>query len=162
MIENINMRKSPGPDNIGPKIVRDSKMFLIDPLLYIFNLSFDTGIVPTRLKLATVIPIYKKGNKASPSNNYRPISMLSIFDKIIERLMYNRLIKFLLKYKVINKYQFGFRKGHSTTLALIEVMDEIYENLDNNNHVMGIFLDLQKRSIQFLTRYCWTNYMHMG
>ena len=143
MIENINMRKSPGPDNIGPKLVRDSKMFLIDPLLYIFNLSFDTGIVPTRLKLAKVIPIYKKGNKASPSN-YRPISMLSIFDKIIERLMYNRLIKFLLKYKVINKYQFGFRKGHSTTLALIEVMDEIYENLDNNNHVMGIFLDLQK------------------
>ena len=58
--------------------------------------------------------------------------------------MYNRLIKFLLKYKVINKYQFGFRKGHSTTLALIKVMDEIYENLDNNNHVMGIFLDLQK------------------
>ena len=76
--------------------------------------------------------------------------------------MYDRLIKFLLKYKVINKYQFGFRKGHSTTLALIEVMDEIYENLDKNNHVMGIFLNLQKRSIQFLTQYYWTNYMHMG
>ena len=67
--------------------------------------------------------------------------MLSIFDKIIERLMYNRLINFLLKYKVMKKYQFWFRKGHSTTLALIEVMDEIiiYENLDNNNHVMGFF-----------------------
>ena len=89
--------------------------------------------------------------------------MLSIFDKIIERLMYSRLIKFLLKYKVINKYKFGFRKGHSTTLALIEVMDEIYENLDKNNHVMGIFFGIyKKRSIQFLIRYCWTNYMHMG
>ena len=58
--------------------------------------------------------------------------------------MYNRLIKFVLKYMVINKYQFGFRKGHLTTLALIKVMDEIYENLDNNNHVMGVFLDLQE------------------
>ena len=77
------MRKSPGPDNIGPKLVRDSQKFLIDPLLYIFNLSFDTGIVPSRLKLAKDIPIYKKGNKASPSN-YRPISMLSIFDKLLK------------------------------------------------------------------------------
>ena len=70
--------------------------------------------------------------------------MLSIFDKLIERLMYNRLKNFLTKFKILNKNQFGFRKSHSTTLALIEVIDEIYENLDNNNHVMGIFLDLLK------------------
>ena len=143
LMDNINLRKSPGSDNIGPKLIKDAKNLLIDPLVYIYNLSFETGIVPSQLKLAKVIPIYKKGSKASPSN-YRPISMLSIFEKLIERLMYNRLIKFLTKFKILNKNQFGFRKSHSTTLALIEVIDEIYENLDNNNHVMGIFLDLQK------------------
>ena len=70
--------------------------------------------------------------------------MLSVFDKLLERLMYNRLMDFLTKYKIINKYQFGFRKGHSTSMALIEVMDKIYENIDKQNYVMGIFLDLQK------------------
>ena len=68
--------------------------------------------------------------------------------------MYNRLLNFLLKYKVINKYQFGFRKGHSTTLALTEVMDEIYKNLDKNNQVMEFILIYKKRSIQFLIQYC--------
>ena len=70
--------------------------------------------------------------------------MLSVFAKLLERLMYNRLMNFLTKYKILNKYQFGFRRGHSTSMALIEVMDEIYENIDKHNYVMGIFLDLQK------------------
>ena len=55
--------------------------------------------------------------------------MLSVFDKLLERLMYNRLMNFLTKYKILNNYQFGFRRGHSTSMALIEVMDEIYENI---------------------------------
>ena len=87
LIDNINLRKSPGADNIGPKLIKDAKHLLIDPLVYIYNLSFETGIVPSQLKLAKVIPIYKKGSKDSPSN-YRPISMISIFEKLIERLMY--------------------------------------------------------------------------
>src|SRR5260221_5786291 len=72
LIENLNLHKSSGADNIGPKIIKEAASLLIDPILYIFNKSFEYGIVPDQLKLAKVIPIYKKGNKDSPSN-YRPI-----------------------------------------------------------------------------------------
>ena len=116
---------------------------LLDPLTYIYNLSIETGVVPTHLKLAKVLPIYMNGLRTQPSN-YRPISMLSVFDKMLERIMYKRFFSFLDKHNILNRYQFGFRPKHSTTLSLIEVMDEIYKNLDNGYMSVGIFLDLQK------------------
>jgi len=70
--------------------------------------------------------------------------MLSIFDKLLEKIIYKRIYNFLLKNNVLYKHQFGFRTGHSTTLSLIEIVDEIYKNLDDNNYAMGLFLDLQK------------------
>ena len=143
LIDELNLHKSPGPDNIGPKLVRDAKHYLLEPLLYIFNKSFKNGYVPCQLKIAKVIPIFKKGSTTDPVN-YRPISMLSVFDKLLEKLMYKRLIKFLTKNNILYGYQFGFRSGHSTTLALVEVFDEIYKKLDEDSLVMGIFLDLQK------------------
>ena len=85
----------------------------------------------------------KKGDRCSPGN-YRPISMLSVFDKMLEKLMYKRIISFLDKHDILNKHQFGFRTGHSTTHALVEVMDELYASLDDGNFALGVFLDLQK------------------
>jgi len=111
--------------------------------LQIFNLSLNEGIVPDELKIAKVVPIYKKGDK-SEAINYRPISLLSVFDKLLERLMYNRLYSFLTKHNILYKYQFGFRKKYSTVLALIEVMDIIYSKLDEHHFVLGIYLDLSK------------------
>jgi len=78
--------KSPGPDNIGPKLLKLTLDDLIEPLVYICNLSFGTGCVPDSLKIAKVIPIFKKGDNSNPSN-YRPISLLSIFHKLLEKLM---------------------------------------------------------------------------
>jgi len=89
------------------------------------------------LKIARVIPIFKKGDICLVGN-YRPISLLSIFDKILEKIMCTSLYSYLID------YQFGFRKCYSTTLALIDVLDQIYYQLDNNNKVLKIFLDLQK------------------
>jgi len=93
IIYKFKNNKSPGPDNIGPlvKAVADE---IADPLCYLFNLSFLTGVVPNALKIAKVIPIYKKGEKSS-IENYRPISLLSVFDKILEKLMYGRLYNYL-------------------------------------------------------------------
>ena len=76
--------------------------------------------------------------------NYRPISLLSIFDKLLEKVMTNRLSKHLEVNQIPHKYQFGFRKNHSTSLALIDVIDNILEHLDNYRHVIGIYLHLQK------------------
>ena len=76
--------KAPGRDNIKSKILKEISSFIVDPLVYIFGMSFTMGIVPNLSKIAKVVPIYKKGERNLPGN-YRPISLLSIFDKILEK-----------------------------------------------------------------------------
>jgi hypothetical protein len=143
LISNLNPNKSPGPDNIHPKIVRDVAMIIAEPLRYIINLSLTSGVVPDALKIAKVIPVFKKGD-ANIASNYRPISLLSVFDKILERTVYNRVYCYLSKYNIFNVHQFGFRKKHSTVMALMEVIDKILEGLDRGDAVAAIYLDLQK------------------
>ena len=77
-------------------------------------------------------------------SNYRPISLLSTFSKILERLVYNRLLDFLERYKILNKYQFGFRRKHSTYMALIILLENLTKALENGESAIGIFLDFQK------------------
>jgi hypothetical protein len=91
LIGNLNIIKFPGDDNIGAKLMRQSADAIIDRLVYIYYLSFSTRLVPEKLKIAKVIPIYKKGDPFSPGY-YRPISLLSIFDKLLGNLMYSRLL----------------------------------------------------------------------
>ena len=76
--------------------------------------------------------------------NYRPVSVLPVFSQILERLMYNRVIKFINKHNILYKYQFGFKKGHSTYMPLTIIIDKIVEALDNHEHVMVLYLDLAK------------------
>ena len=109
----------------------------------IINLSLQNGSFPDILKLAKVIPIFKKEDKML-TKNYRPISILSYHSKILEKIMQNRLIKFLTKYHILYNYQFGFRQGYSTNLALVEIMEKIHFDLDDGNFVFGIYLDLSK------------------
>ena len=98
-------------------------------LAHIFNISFTTGIVPNKLKIAKVIPIYKNENpELFP--NYRPISILPSISKILERLMYNRLYNFLAEHNIISKKQYGFRENYSTYMAIIDLVDKISNNID--------------------------------
>ena len=143
IVSHFNINKSAGPDSIGPKLLKRVVNELVDPLQFIYNLSFSTASVPSKLKISKVIPVYKKGVAEDPCN-YRPISLLSIFEKILEKLMYNRMYDFLNKHEILYKYQFGFRKNHSTVLALVEMIDNLYNNIDNNNVTVGVYLDLQK------------------
>jgi len=92
---------------IGPRLVKAVADEIADPLCYLFNLSFLTGVVPNALKIAKVIPIYKKGEKSS-IENYRPISLLSVFDKILEKLMYGWLYNYLRDNNILYDYQFWF------------------------------------------------------
>ena len=91
------------------------------------------GKVLDALKTAKIIPLFKKGDPASPGN-YRPISLLSLFDKVFEKLVCKRLLGFWSKNNIFYEYQFGFRKNHSTTLALTEITDKIYEWLDEKKN----------------------------
>ena len=113
------------------------------PLSKIFNLSMRTGAHPDCLKLAMVVPIHKKGSKLEVGN-YRPISLLSNINKLLEKIIHERTYNFLEKYNCIYKYQYGFRRSHSTNHALIEITEKVRKALDSGKFACGIFVDLQK------------------
>jgi hypothetical protein len=101
-ISNMNQNKSPGYDNITSKFIKLTATNISEPLAHIFNLTFLSGIIPDEIKIALVTPIFK-ANEKSEFNNYRPISVLSCFSKLLEKLMYKRLINFIEKNKILSK-----------------------------------------------------------
>ena len=142
-IEKLKIKKSSGPDDMPNKLIKKSKYVLIKPLTIIYNTIFSSAKYPDKWKLAKVIALYKKGKHSLPEN-YRPISLLDCFGKILEKLMYKQMISFIKKHAILFIYQYGFREGYSTTLALIDIMDTIKSRLDNNEFGIGIFIDIKK------------------
>ena len=143
IISNLKTKTSQGDDNISTKLLKLTSNITSNAIAHITNLSINQGIVPDKLKIAKVIPIFKK-NERHEAGNYRPISLLSIINKIMEKVVYSRLYKFLTKFKLFYKYQFGFRKKHSTIHALIEIVENIIMDLENKKHIAGLYLDLSK------------------
>lgn len=141
----IDSLKSTGSseDNINAKILKGNSDILVPILTKIINSSFNDGIFPDTLKLAKLVPIFKAGDATLPKN-YRPISILSSISKIFERLLYNSLESFFIKYKVINKNQYGFQKGSGTLSAATQLISLLQNALDNKTVATSIFIDLQK------------------
>jgi hypothetical protein len=110
---NTNSNKSCGYDGISTNVLKRIAKEISKPLTYIFNLTFSNGIIPDKLKIALVTPIFK-GNERNRFENYRPISVLNYFSKLLEKLMAARLTKFIEKNNVLSKHQYGFRKKRST------------------------------------------------
>ena len=125
------------------KVLHLLKEEICNPLCKIFNLSFSTGRHPELFKISKTIPVFKKGSRLSVCN-YRPISLLSNLNKILEKLLFSRLYKFLDDFECIYSLQFGFRAKHSTNHALIDITENIRHALDNKKVACGIFVDLQK------------------
>jgi len=142
LIDSMDSKKACGSDNIGVQIIKDNVLFLVKPLVYIINLSLESGVVPDAMKIAKVVQIFKKGDKKIPSN-YRPMSLISVLSKLLERFVHRRVYNFMDKKQLLYNFQFGFRKNHSTLLALLDVIDNCYRNIDLNNNVLGIYFDLQ-------------------
>ena len=142
-ISTLNSNKSCGHDEIPPKFVKQISKHIIKPLTYIFNQSLTTGVIPDDLKIALVTPIYKANGKEEFSN-YRPISVLPCFSKILEKIIYKRVLKYLDKHNMLFQGQYGFRKNHSTNLATIELTTKLLQAIDNNEYTIGVFLDLAK------------------
>ena len=109
----------------------------------ITNNSILQGTFPGKLKLAKVVPVYKSDDATDP-NNYRPISLLSIFNRIFEKLVYKRLKSFLEVNDVFYKSQYGFREKHSTQHAILDIVNKIQINMDKGMYSCGIFIDLKK------------------
>lgn len=139
----LNNSKSHDIDDIQIKPVK----FVIDvvaPLLvYIFNLALSSGQFPNNMKLAKVSVLHKGGDK-NLVTNYRPISVLPIFSKGLEKIILYRLDNFFTKTSVLTDSQFGFRKGKSTESALISQKEIILHNIECKLLTLGIFIDLSK------------------
>ena len=116
---------------------------MIPGLVVILNKSISEGVFPELLKTAKGIPICKK-HEANFAKNYRPISLLSVFEEIIEKLVYKRVQSFLGKHNVLYKYQYGFRTNFSLTHALLNVLNYIHTALDEGQYVFGIYIDVKK------------------
>ena len=143
IIMSLNINKSNGPQSIPNEILKSISEIISAPLTNICNQIFTSGIYPDKLKLAKVIPIYKKDSK-SIAANYRPISLLSNINKIFEKLIHKRVYSFLEQNKCIYNMQFGFRKKHSTNDALMSITEKIKSAVKNKDIAVGVFVDLQK------------------
>ena len=134
---------SVGFDNISISTLKQCSHEISPVLSEIFNLSLVDGVFPDQLKIAKVIPVFKSGDKLMVSN-YRPISILSPFAKILEKIVYNRLLGFVTQNDLLVDSQFGFRKNLSTYMALLQLTDNISKSIDEHQLTIGIFLDLAK------------------
>ena len=129
--------------DIPIRLVKKSAHLISPILATLYNNCMNQGSFPTLFKVGKVTPVYKKDNKEC-IENYRPVSILPIFGKIFEKIIYTRLIKFFMANGILHEDQFGFRKGHSTTHALHKSVDIITNSRERGKHVLGIFIDLSK------------------
>lgn len=143
LIINNLKNSSPGHDDIDIRILKNISAEITQPLTYLFNLSLNQGIFPDPLKVARVTPIYKADDPYIMSN-YRPISVLPVFSKILEKLMLKRLSHFFEQFNIFYKLQFGFRSRHSTSLALIYLTDVIFQSINEGDTVLGVLIDYRK------------------
>ena len=135
--------KKTNNNNIPTSVLKRVSHSLSELLAEIFNESIICGKFPEILKTGRVIPLFKSGSRSSLSN-YRPITTVSIFSKIFEKLVHKRLINFIEKFNIINLNQFGFQKNKNTSDALLEFTDNIYDALNNKQHFLSIFLDFSR------------------
>ena len=124
-------------------LLKDSASVIAKPLTTIINLSLAKGKVPDEWKAARVIPLFKKG-KIEHLDNYRPISVLSTASKILERAVHCQLYEYLNKHKLLNPFQCGFRRNHSTETAAISFTDSIRRQMDQSCLTGAVFIDLRR------------------
>ena len=129
-ISEIFEKKAMGYDDIPPKIIKWCSGLFAPILLVIFNKCLKLGYYPQSMKIARVVPIHKEGDIDNVSN-YRPISILTQFNRIFERILSKRFLSFFEKNNIITTKQFGFLRKHSTEHAIIDLKEYLMENLDN-------------------------------
>ena len=145
IIHSLKCKDSYGYDEISSRILKISAPYVLSPLTYIFNKILSTGIFPERLKFSEVRPLFKNGD-ITEFSNYRPISLLTSFSKIIEKIIYKRLYSYLNDNNILVDDQYGFREKLSTKMAIYTLLNNVLSSLGRKNLVGGLFCDLQKGS----------------
>ena len=140
---NLKPDKSPGPDGISPRILKELRSELAPACTTLFQKSYDTGEVPQDWKLAHVCPIHKKADKSSPEN-YRPVSLTCVLSKVMETVIREHVMKYLSENNIISSSQYGFVPGKSTVTNLIKCTEKWSEILDRRKCVDVVYFDFRK------------------
>ena len=143
LILGLDNSKSTGPDEISAKMLKGTIFSIVPSLTKLFNLSIQTCSFPNLWKYARIVPIPKKGDLSLPEN-YRPISILSLLSKLLERHVYQTISNHLLIHYPISDRQWGFSHGKSTTTALLSFSHDCLQTLDNKAEVCSVFFDISK------------------
>ena len=142
-INNIKSQSAPGLDGISPKFIKFSQVVLTPFLTRLFNKRISQKAFPDSFKTAAIIPIPKISSPNS-MNDFRPISLLPIFSKIFEKIIAEKMMKFINKNNILSASQFSFRTSSSTEMAVTSIYDKLLHNLDDKKITCSIFLDLRK------------------
>ena len=142
LICKLEVGKSPGHDHISVTIIKWCMPYILAPLVCIFNEFMKRGSYPGIFKLAKVTALFKGGIE-SEADNYRPISVLPVLNKVFEKVIHNQLVDFLDLHKVLSKQQFGFRKKHSTSHAIDCLHEKLIDNFEKGEMSAVLFIDLK-------------------
>ena len=154
-IMSIPINKSPGPDKINMRIIRDSLPYILTPVTNIINSSLLSSTYPDSWKLEEVVPIPKEGNHEIVSNN-RPISLLPILSKVCEKVALNQLTEYLNKYNLLSPCQSGNKRNHSTETININTTDRILKSMDQKKLTALILIYLSKAFDKYQSQYSFT------
>lgn len=143
IVKNLKNKKSCGFDGISNILLKGIITQIKFPLSIVFNRSLEEGIFPYDMKTAEIIPIYKGKDKQLMAN-YRPVSLLPVLSKVLEKIIYKRLYTFLINENILFDSQYGFRHGRSTIQALTEFVGKVVEGFEENKYTLGVFIDLSK------------------
>lgn len=141
IIKGLKEKSAPGWDEIDNTLIKKLGPLVSKPLCHIFNLCIRHGIFPNHFKKSMICPIYKKGNHQLVEN-YRPISLLPIFSKVLEKCVKIRLVKFLEENYILNPAQYGFREKKSTSEAILDIVESVYPILDSGERAAICAMDL--------------------
>jgi len=143
IIKSLPNKSSQDLNGISLKLVKSVRTEISTPLAHIFNLSLTNGVFPESLKCSRTVPVYKSGQKNS-CDNYRPISLVPTFSKILEKIVAIKLSNHLDINKLLYKHQYGFQRGKQTEHNLLHLINFVGNALNENKYCIGIFLDIKK------------------
>ena len=143
LCKEINNMKSLGIDLLSLRICKDAFIVLTDKLVHLFNCSLGSATFPTKWKTAKVVPLFKGGDK-NDVGSYRPVSLLPIPGKLLEKIVHNRITTFFDTQNYFSEHQGGFRKGHSTVATIADLTDDLFDQVNKGMTTIAAFIDLKK------------------
>ena len=128
---------------LSSKLCKDAFVVLTNQLAHLFNCSLASGIFPDKWKVAKILPLFKGGDRENV-NNYRPVSLLPLPGKLLEKIVHKRILTFWDDNTFLSNNQGGFRKGHSTTATIGNLTDDLFQEINRGNTSLAAFVDLRK------------------